>query len=105
MVVRLSADESPDSSIARSKNERESCKRQLLTLKKMPCGFQTKGGEIADIEPGVHFRAHLKPAMKHEETPRESRSSVMKKRWNLTRSWMVPSASGEIAVSVAVETA
>jgi hypothetical protein len=85
--VRLSADESPDSSIARS------------------CGFQTKGGENADIEPGVHFRSHLKPAMKFEETPRESRSSVMKKRWNLPRSWMVSSVSGEIAFSVAVKTA
>jgi hypothetical protein len=43
--------------------------------------------------------------MKFEETPRESRSSVMKKRWNLARSWMVSRVRGEIAVSVAVETA
>jgi hypothetical protein len=49
MVVRKSVDESPDSSIARSKFERESRKKQLLTKKLMPCGFEAKGGEHASI--------------------------------------------------------
>jgi hypothetical protein len=43
--------------------------------------------------------------MKLGETPREPRSSVMKNRWNMPRSWMVSSVRGEIAVSAAVKTA
>jgi hypothetical protein len=60
---------------------------------------------VADIEPGVHFISHLKPPMKLEETPRESKSSVMKNRWNIPRSWIVASVSGEIVLSAAEKTA
>jgi hypothetical protein len=60
---------------------------------------------VVAIEPGVHLMSHLKPPMKLGETPRESKSSVMKNRWNKPRSWRVASVSGEIAFSAAEKTA